>query len=64
MEASGRQGMVTMDRALDDLYQAGKISYESAVAYATNPLNITRRPEDSQEGELSMTPRRGSLSLD
>jgi len=64
MEASASQGMVTMDRALQDLYHEGKITYESATRYATNPLNIQATPADMQKGELSVIGSYGSLSID
>jgi twitching motility protein PilT len=64
METSGRIGMRTMDRALLDLYHEGKITHESALLYATNPLNIPARDGDMQQGELSVVGSSGSLSLE
>jgi twitching motility protein PilT len=64
METSAQLGMVTMDRALQDLYHAGKISYDNAVRFATNPLSIQARPGDMQKGELSVVGSAGSLSIE
>ena len=64
MEASARQGMVTMDRALEDLYHAGKISYENALRYASNPIKIKPQGGDRQRGELSVLSSSGSLSIE
>ena len=63
IETSARIGMVTMDRALDNLYQEGAITYETAVAHAANPISIQRRDEQ-QGGELSVARGGGKLSLD
>jgi len=43
LQAGGKHGMITMDRALLDLYQQGKIPYDSAVAMARDPESIKRR---------------------
>ncbi|MEE2828747.1 MAG: PilT/PilU family type 4a pilus ATPase, partial [Myxococcota bacterium] len=49
MESSKRFGMITMDRALQDLYEAGELAYADAIRYITNPASITPRPGDLQE---------------
>ena len=49
MEAGRRDGMVTMDRALKDLYEADLIAYESALPYMRNPKVLTAPPPE--EGE-------------
>lgn len=40
METAVKEGMVTMDRALKDLYLEGLISYEDAIANVRNPKTI------------------------
>ena len=40
LETSRKDGMVTMDRALTDLYAAGKISKDDAARYCRNPKVI------------------------
>jgi len=37
MEASAKDGMVTMDRALLNLYQQGEVTYDAAVRFMRNP---------------------------
>jgi twitching motility protein PilT len=64
MEASKRIGMITMDRALSDLYEAQEISYEDAVRFASSTLRIQRRPGDAQRGELSIVSNEGGLSIE
>ncbi len=44
--ASGAaEGMVSMDQSIYELWKAGRITAETAVAYATNPEQIRRRIE-------------------
>ncbi len=40
MEASRRDGMVTMDSALKEAYEQGRVTYESASRHLTNPRTI------------------------
>ena len=40
MEASRRDGMCTMDMALRDLYETGKVEYEDILRYLINPRAI------------------------
>jgi len=40
MEASRRDGMVTMDMALKDLYETGQVEYEEVLRYLDNPRAI------------------------
>lgn len=48
MESSRSQGMITMDRALKDLYDSGKIHYEDVLHYVSNPKNVPPNEEDLQ----------------
>ena len=41
--AGGGEGMVTMDQSLFALYQAGKISKETALSYSAHPEQLQRR---------------------
>ncbi|MDO4711577.1 MAG: PilT/PilU family type 4a pilus ATPase [Peptostreptococcaceae bacterium] len=43
IQASGAEGMVTMDNYIFDLYKQGKISKENALRYAINSENLKRR---------------------
>ncbi len=45
MESSRGAGMVTLDRSLQDLMRAGKISYEDAVRYCRNPKAMGPPPQ-------------------
>jgi pilus retraction protein PilT len=49
MEGSRRDGMVTMDRAIKQLYEAGRIHHEDALRYVTNPRLLKRLPQDEVE---------------
>jgi len=40
METGTKEGMITMDKAIKDLYMEGAISYEDAVAHVRNPKTI------------------------
>lgn len=40
METSTKEGMITMDRSIKDLYLDGQISYEDAIAQVRNPKAI------------------------
>ncbi len=40
METNTREGMITMDRCVKDLYMEGTISYEDAVSHVRNPKTI------------------------
>ena len=41
METNTKDGMITMDKSLKDLYLDGIISYEEAIAHVRNPKTIT-----------------------
>jgi twitching motility protein PilT len=42
--AGGRKdGMITMDQSILELFQAGQITLETAVTYADNPEQMKRR---------------------
>ncbi|MSQ01983.1 MAG: PilT/PilU family type 4a pilus ATPase [Myxococcales bacterium] len=41
METARRDGMVTLDWALKDAYEAGRISFEEAMRYILNPKSLT-----------------------
>lgn len=43
--SGGKEGMISMDRSLFDLYQAGRITREVALEYADNPEQMLRRIE-------------------
>jgi twitching motility protein PilT len=40
METNTKEGMITLDRCIKELYLSGAISYEDAAAHAKNPENI------------------------
>ena len=40
MEGARRDGMVTMDHALKDLYDEGLVSYEAAQRFLSNPRGL------------------------
>lgn len=42
METSMKDGMITMDRALKELYLQGKISFDIAIAHARAPGEFDR----------------------
>ena len=42
METSKKEGMITLDRSLKELYMEGAITYEEAVGHARNPKDITK----------------------
>jgi twitching motility protein PilT len=42
METNTREGMVTMDRSVKDLYMKGIISYEDAVGHVRNPKALAK----------------------
>ena len=43
LETGMKAGMITMDRSVKDLYEAGKISYEEAVTIMRNPRELQER---------------------
>lgn len=45
IETSRRDGMVTMDRALADLFAAGEIAYPDALRYVRNPKSLGVPPQ-------------------
>ena len=44
--SSAKDGMISMDSSLQQLYQSKKISRETALTYATNPEMLARRISD------------------
>ncbi|MBM4367841.1 MAG: PilT/PilU family type 4a pilus ATPase [Deltaproteobacteria bacterium] len=44
METARREGMVTMDHALKEAYEAGRISFEDAMRFVVNPRTIVPVP--------------------
>jgi twitching motility protein PilT len=46
MESSRAAGMITLDRSLRDLMQAGRISYEVAVRQCRNPQSMGPPPKE------------------
>ena len=48
MEASGKEGMLTMDQRLRELYETGLIAYEEVSRRISNPMHLRqfRQPED------------------
>jgi twitching motility protein PilT len=57
MEASRRDGSLTMDQALRALYEAGEIEYEDALRYLHNSRSISA---PSAGGSSTPPPPRGS----
>ncbi len=51
MAAAYAEGMQTFDQHIYDLYAAGSISYDSAVAYADSPNDVRLRIKMSQIGK-------------
>ncbi len=45
VETAAREGMVTMDRSLKDLYNSGQITYDDAVSLMRNPKELQRPGE-------------------
>lgn len=45
MQSGRKHGMITMDQALIELYQAGDITYETAVSHSRHPDNVRKRGE-------------------
>ena len=43
--AGGPEGMISMDQSILQLYQAGRISRQTALTYADNPEQLQRRME-------------------
>jgi twitching motility protein PilT len=41
--SSGAEGMITMDNSLLDLVKQGRISKETAIKFAVNPEQMTKR---------------------
>jgi len=41
--SGGAEGMISMDQSILNLYRAGQISRETALEYADNPEQMTRR---------------------
>lgn len=69
MARSGEQGFVTFDEALFNLYEEGKISYETAVRHADSANNLRLRikleskqplPRTVSEGQLQIEPNKRS----
>ncbi len=49
LETSRREGMITMDNAVKEAYEAGKISYEEGMRYVLNPKILTPPVEPKVE---------------
>lgn len=43
MQSGRKHGMVTFDQAMLDLYQAGEITYDTAIAHARHPEQVRKR---------------------
>ena len=56
MEASRKDGSVTMDRALQRLFADGLVLYEDALRYLRNPKSITPSMGVSQDPSLTKEP--------
>ena len=41
--AGGREGMISMDQSILELYRAGRITRETALDYCDNPEQLERR---------------------
>jgi twitching motility protein PilT len=50
METARREGMVTMDHALKEAYEAGRISFEDAMRFVINPRTIVPVQEPGAPG--------------
>ena len=55
METARKDGMVTLDHALVDLYESNQISYEEALRYVTSP-KLLRAPPSATEPEVPLPP--------
>ena len=62
MEKSEEVGMMTFDKALFDLFQAGKINEEEALRNADSPNNLRLRIKLAKEGGVASAP--GGLTLE
>jgi twitching motility protein PilT len=51
MESGRRDGMVTLDKALEDLYRDKMITYETALRYISNPRKIPAPGTDGTLGQ-------------
>lgn len=49
ISTAGNQGMITMDQSILELYQAGRITRETALKYAVNPDQLEKRIMKSSE---------------
>lgn len=56
MESSRSMGMLTMDYALQELYQQGKVSMEAAMQYITNPQLLTQESSQKSTASRSSSP--------
>ena len=59
LEVSKKHGMVTMDDALKDLFQRGKISLESALRFVHNPQILQAAAQ--AQAQANQTPQRGNI---
>ena len=59
IETGRKDGMVTMDQCLEDLYQKGSITYDQAVSRARMPDRFTRRTSEGARVPASKVGRRG-----
>jgi twitching motility protein PilT len=48
MEISFREGMQTLDRSVESLYQSGQVSKEEACRYVRNPVHFASRPPGAE----------------
>ena len=55
--AGGAEGMISMDQSILQLYQAGRITRQTALAYADNPEQLLRR----MEGAATTDTKAGSV---
>ncbi len=64
-----QEGMQTFDQHIYDLYQAGRISYENAIAYADSPNDLRIRikvsgAKKARTGKAAQTEDGRALGLD
>ena len=56
MEASGKEGMLTMDQRLRELYETGLIGYEEISRRVTNPMQLRQVRHPPEEEPTTETP--------
>ena len=57
IQTSGALGMKTMNQSIYELYRAGSVSYEDAMAYATDPGDLKRLLERKSGGARGVSGR-------